>query len=432
MSKGTILYNWDFSVIRGLNGSSAVTALMPTLVFDTDLDRKTMFAEKVYKPKTDGTPGEMDIRSFMSVPFPHVNSSDLVLNASRGESNTESIYTYAELDKSLSHFRRIPRVDHVGNNISQLTLERRWTVAATKETGASDDATTHVVEGLSGPSYIRVFNVPIIYNANSSEHQRKFGHDYESGTIIYDSQLAVVGQGLSTERMCGFVSHGPCQALSFQITPVSGHPSLLAAPPDITPDGHLRFTPRKFSVGNAKFRVQARDVGFPAPPTDLSLSRPQYFHIEVVPVNNAPHFDPVNVITGMSLPEDEHTLTHLVFAVNVTPGVTLRYSELDLYGEAARMKFRYTYVTTPPMPGDGASVFIHQPELNVSIIDDKMVGIMAFQTKPYWLGTILFDIMLEDDGEHDEVGNITGSKSASEIKKLNLTVASRNTKPSLE
>jgi hypothetical protein len=432
MSKGTILYNWDFSVIRGLNGSSAVTALMPTLVLDTDSDRNTVFAEKVYKPKTDETPGEMGISSFMSVPFPHVTSADLVLNASRGERNIDSIYTYAELDKSLSHFRRILRVDHVGNNISQLTLERRWTAAATKETGASDDATTHVVEGLSGPSYIRVFNVPIIYNANSSEHQRKYGHDYESGTIIYNPQLAVVGKGLSTERMCGFISHGPCQALSFHITPVSGHPSLLAAPPDITPDGHLRFTPRQFAVGNAKFRIQASDAGFPAPPTDFRLSRPQYFHIEVVPVNNAPHFDPVNVITGMSLPEDEHTLKHLVFAVNVTPGVTLRYSELDLYGEAARMSFTYTYVTTPPVPEDAASVFVQQPELNVSIIDDKMVGIMTFKTKPYWLGTVLFDVMLEDDGEHDKVGNITGSKSASGIKKLNLTVVYRNTKPSLE
>jgi len=428
MSKGTILYNWDFNVVRGLNGSSAVAALMPMHAFDTDSTGNTILPEKVHKVRTDGSPGEMDIRRFMSVPL-HVVSAGWVPNTSRGELNVDSIYTYAELDNSLSHFRRIPRVDHVGNTISNLTLERRWTVAATKEAGASDDMTTHVVEGLSGPSYIRVFNVPIVYNANSSEHQHKFGLNYESGTIVYDQQLGVVSKGLATERMCGFLSHGACQAVSFQVTLVSGHPSLLVAPPEVTPDGHLRFTPKRFAVGNAKFRIEAKDAGFPSQPTDVRLSHPQYFEIGVAPVNNAPHFDPVNVTAGMSLPDDEDTLQHLVFAVNVTPGVSLRYSELGLYGEAGRMRFSYTYVTHPPQTNLGASIFVHEPELNVSIVDDRMVGIMTFKTKPYWLGTIQFDVVLDDHGENDELGNVTGSKSASQSKQFDLTVAYRNTKP---
>jgi len=431
MSKGTIIYNWDFDVIRGLNGTTAVTALMPMLSFNESSSGGENLPKKEYKTKKNGEPGELEIEALYSVPF-RVRSTGWVPNTTARELNVDSVYTYAELDKSVVHSRPISRVDHVGNFVSRLTVERRWTIAATKEAGAGDDTSTHVVEGLSGPSYMRVLNVPVLYDSNSSEHLRKFGFSRKSGSLVYDQRLAVVSRGLSTERMCGFLSHGPCQTVSMRITQIEGHLSIFTETPEINPDGHLRFTSRPHAVGTAKFRLEAVDAGFPSRLDDIKVSPAQYFQIEVVPVNDQPQFDPINVVTGMASEEDEYNLEHLVFAVNVTPGVSLRYSELGMLEEMGKMKFHFTYQTIPLKPDvGGQEIFVHTPELNVSVVDDKIAGILTFKTTPWWFGKVVFDVVLDDNGEKDAANASTGAEHRSEVKTFNLTIAYRNTKPKI-
>jgi hypothetical protein len=119
----------------------------------------------------------------------------------------------------------------------------------------------------------------------------------------------------------------------------SGNSRLLQGLPRIYANGTLSFTPREFQVGVATYRVRAMDSG----ESDEThgggnASLPQYLRLSVQPINQQPSFVPVNVYASANSGRQE-----LVFAVNVTPGGTLRYSELEQVEEADLFNFTFTY-----------------------------------------------------------------------------------------
>jgi len=407
---GVVAYLWQFDTITGLNGSASVAALLENTTFSP-------IQTGTYDAPEFGVPS---FENLFSVPVVRVSPEQQ--QATDGVN--EHVYVAAAMDRSLVHAKRVHATDMVGNRIAEFSLMKTY-----HQITPEDPAGPHPVEGLNNPLHLRFFLQPVVSpwapDANSSAARRLLqeGQVLPDYTVTYKPQLAVISRENEDERMCGLVANGPCQTVSMLVVQVSGMPGMFEQPPAISNEGLLSFTVKPTRVGLATFRVYAFDVNATNSNTSLVLSEPRFFSITVLPVNDAPAFEPVNVIAPM-----DSGLQTLIFAVNVTSGVTLRFSELDLVGEAGKLTWNYTFTTEQALFSRVISEdpFSTELKLNVSVIDDLMYGTITFETVRGWFGDIFFKVNLLDDGD---ASDSTGAQNRSSVKNFTLSIQYVNDPP---
>eukprot|EP00961_Rhodomonas_salina_P062782 842897-Rhodomonas_salina.5 len=190
----------------------------------------------------------------------------------------------------------------------------------------------------------------------------------------------------------------------------------------------------------------------------VSKTVPKLFDIALLPVNNQPLFEAVNVTSNMNSGQ-----TTLIFAVNVTPGVSQRSSELSVWREMQSLRFNIVGVECEVDDGFGltrecdevvplfrndlrlepqaftapnGSTYTRQvqtgidgsPKLGVSVVGDRMVGTISFFPSADRSGRQRMRVSLEDSGE---VSDRTGSDNLSEEQMFELRVRYVNQKPLL-
>ena len=424
---GLVAYELEWQVITGLNGTSQVLSLLPNTT---------------YSPLFQANYTRQDFEPALFTNWS--TTPTLILSPEQAASSDgEQVYAASQLDRSLVILKREPVFDLVGRRISELSFPHLVLAEAPKQRPPSPSSSGIVIpsatptdsfavpEGaLSRPVGIELFNEPSV-DVN--------------GTVSYTPRIAVRMQQAVDERQCTGIPYEGCSELTFEFEFVAGNSRLLLSPPKIAPNGTLMFNSRPFQVGVTTWAVRPVDSsGDDAALGGGNASGWGYIQIVVDPVNQAPSFKSMNVHANYKQGRQE-----LIFATNVTPGGTLRYSELEQVQEASLLTFDFHYIV------DNEEMFAYEegtreatrrdangtletftetyavvdgrPKLRVVVFDDRMVGVISFETKESEYGQCHITTKLYDTGP---VSEVTGSRNSSEYQTFSLTIRPINIKPS--
>jgi PKD repeat protein len=187
------------------------------------------------------------------------------------------------------------------------------------------------------------------------------------------------------------------QHLVFQLSIIEQERLSFDNPPEISPDGQLRFSAYPNSNGKATIEVRLQDNGGVAY-NGIDTSPSQTFEIEVVPINDAPSFvlGPDQVVFEDIAAEDVP-----FWATDIRPGPVDESSQ------------NLEFIVSTDIP----ELFIRTPSINSE-------GTLSFLTKEGVFGSTLVHVQLRDSGGVD-----SGGSNLSEIQTFTIWIRSVNNKP---
>ena len=380
---GAIMYDWDFPVVSGLNGSSSVLSAIAGATFDTTMAPAGKLGQRA---------PILSVANWCSSP---VISLENVLPKA-----PEYVYVLSQIDRALMTLEKRPVLDVFGNVRSQLaitkTLQARErapgeNVSAANErrqktfrdldlrgasalrfvmiphAGTSDDGDKLTREEYSGGFDILdvdpkdgfitkkelesdapfcLLDKPVDGKLSRAEYEAGFGiFDFDGdgyiskaalssgGNIQFRPAIAAVTRAARAEKLCGPFAAGQCQSLKMSVEQAQGDTcDMLAVMPQVTPNGTVLLKTTADRIGTCTFQVVARDSSFDSQIPGPGVSSAQTFRITVRAVNDQPRFDVVDVYGRETVVVVNQSL---VFAYNVTPGATLRSSQLLSLGEVS-------------------------------------------------------------------------------------------------
>jgi len=247
-------------------------------------------------------------------------------------------YVISPQDSTLAIIQMVSSADSVGNEIL-LTYKQTF-----KDTdGISSLSNLHQnIIGLGGARHVKLRDLRVVVQAGlPPDEMRCTGHPIWATS---EDVFTVAG-----------TSALPCQDVTFSISNLtSNNPNLFASHPRISNDGTLHFESAPNQYGFSTFSVQLHDDGLyrdwvmyadplnypPGDPEELSLfgrlnggvdtSIPIQFAIEIVPVNDAPTFEPIVIKLVQNSGVDQSA----IFAHELSPGAE---------NERASPSFVFTY-----------------------------------------------------------------------------------------
>ena len=439
---GAILYDWEFPVISGLNGSSSVLSAIAGARYNTTFASMTPPADKRHASSAGA-----NWRS-----APNISLANALPHA------PEYVYVLSQIDRALVTLEKREVLDMFGNIRSQLAISK---IIQTQAQDTRPETTSRDLD-LRGASSLRFVMVP---------HDQTSAGLANGNDIPFKPAIAAVTRAARGEKLCGPFAAGPCQSLQMSVENAPGQTcDMLAAMPHVTPNGTVVLETNADRIGTCTFQVVSHDSSsaqIPGP----GVSSARTFSVTVRAVNDQPRFDVVDV-HGQENARNQS----LVFAVNVTPGVTLRSSQLRGLGEdssgirfhliqtscfikvrldsswdhlsAAEIAARYEasrQIVTEGYVYEGPYVTCRAPEAQ-SLSDggllwrpgsepkprfvyssDGMFGTVHFESQPNAIGFAEFQAVLIDDTEPSSAA--TGAINTSEVKMFRIWVEHTNEQP---
>ena len=382
---GAIVYDWDFPVVSGLNGSSSVLSAIAGATFDSTMSPADKWGQRA---------PILSVANWCSSP---VISLENVLPKA-----PEYVYVLSQIDRALMTLEKRPVLDVFGNVRSQLaitkTLQARERAPGENVSAANEhrEKTSRDLD-LRGASALRFVMIPHAGTSDDGDgkltrEEYSSGFDiidadpkdgfitkkelgaesiapfslldkddgklsraeYEAGFGIFDFDgdgyiskaalsrggniqfrpvIAAVTRAARGEKLCGPFAAGPCQSLQMSVQQAQGDTcDMLAATPQVTPNGTVLLETKGDRIGTCTFQVVTRDSSYDSQIPGAGVSSAHTFRITVRAVNDQPRFDVVDVYGRETVVVVNQSL---VFAYNATPGATLRSSQLLSLGEVS-------------------------------------------------------------------------------------------------
>ncbi|MBU1187519.1 MAG: tandem-95 repeat protein [Gammaproteobacteria bacterium] len=192
------------------------------------------------------------------------------------------------------------------------------------------------------------------------------------------------------------------QTLMFNITGNTA-PALFSAPPVVTPDGTLSFTPAADANGSATITLELMDDGGTAN-GGVDTSPPQNFTITIAAVNDPPSF------TVIGAPP----------AVNEDPGSVITGGALNISAGPADEAAQGLSFNLTPTASDSTMGFTVAPTM------DAATGNLSYTPAPNAFGSASFSVVLMDDG-----GTADGGVDSSPAQNLTITLTPVNDPPTV-
>jgi hypothetical protein len=192
------------------------------------------------------------------------------------------------------------------------------------------------------------------------------------------------------------------QTLMFNITG-NTDPALFSAPPVVTPDGTLSFTPAADANGSATITLELMDDGGTAN-GGVDTSPPQNFSITVAAVNDVPSF------TIISNPP----------AVNEDPGSVITGGALNVSAGPANEAGQSLSFSLTPTGSDSTMGFAVAPTI------DATTGNLIYTPAPNAFGNASFSVVLMDSG-----GTADGGADTSAAQNLTIRLTPVNDAPTV-